>query len=237
MEIILKKNPKNPIIIEGFPGFGLVGTITTEFLIDVLKAERIGSIRMKEAPPMVAIHQGNIVRPMGIYYDEKYNLVILHVMANVANLEWDVATELLKLAKTLDAKQIISIEGVGSPGLEGDPSSYYHSTDATASKKFKDAGIKPLKEGIVMGVTATLLLQVDHDFPMSCIFAETHSNMPDSKASAKIIEVLDKILGMNIDYKPLLEQAEKFEKKIRQFLSQGEAAQAQKRKKQLSYVG
>jgi len=31
MKIILDKKPKNPIIIEGFPGFGLVSTIACEF--------------------------------------------------------------------------------------------------------------------------------------------------------------------------------------------------------------
>jgi len=29
MELRLNKRPKNPIIIEGFPGFGFVGTIAT----------------------------------------------------------------------------------------------------------------------------------------------------------------------------------------------------------------
>ncbi|MBW2989975.1 PAC2 family protein, partial [Candidatus Woesearchaeota archaeon] len=42
MQIKLWKKPKNPIIIEGFPGFGLVGTIASEFLIDHLKTELIG---------------------------------------------------------------------------------------------------------------------------------------------------------------------------------------------------
>ena len=42
MKIVLTEKPKNAILIEGFPGFGLVGTITTEFLIDHLKAKKIG---------------------------------------------------------------------------------------------------------------------------------------------------------------------------------------------------
>ena len=42
MEIKLTKKPQNPTLIEGFPGFGLIGTITTEFLIEHLKAEKIG---------------------------------------------------------------------------------------------------------------------------------------------------------------------------------------------------
>lgn len=237
MEIILKKKPKNATIIEGFPGFGLVGTITTEFLIEHLKAEKIGSIRIKEAPPMVAIHEGKLVRPMGIYYAKKDNLVILHVMTNVAGLEWDVSSEVLELAKQLGAKQIISIEGVGAPGVKDAPSAYYYSNTAELVKKFESAKIKKMKEGIVMGVTATLLLQVENDIPMSCVFAETPSNLPDSKAAAKIVEVLDKFLDIKVDYKPLLKQAESFEAKIKGFMKQTQAATAQQKKKQLSYVG
>ena len=44
MELILKKTPKNATIIEGFPGFGLVGTITTEFLLNNLETEEIEKI-------------------------------------------------------------------------------------------------------------------------------------------------------------------------------------------------
>jgi len=41
MNFELSKKPKNPIILEGFPGFGLVGTISTEYLIEHLNAERL----------------------------------------------------------------------------------------------------------------------------------------------------------------------------------------------------
>ena len=73
--------------------------------------------------------------------------------------------------------------------------------------------------------------------PVSCVFAETHTSLPDSKAAAKIIEVLDKYLGLKVDYKPLLLQAEKFEGKLRNLLTEGQKAQQISEKKKLSYVG
>ena len=72
MKVVLKKKPKNPIIIDGFPGFGLVGTIATEFLLDHLKTEKIGKIWISELPAMVAIHEGKVVEPIGIFYSKKY---------------------------------------------------------------------------------------------------------------------------------------------------------------------
>ncbi len=236
MRIVLKEKPKNPIIIEGFPGFGLVGTIATEYLINELKAKPIGSIHAEDLPPMVAIHDSSIVQPIGVYYAKKQNLVLLHVMTNVKGMEWQIGELVLELAKQLDSKDIVAIEGVGTPLPTEKSNAYYYSNNETGKTKFNSFKLEPLKEGIILGVTATVILQSD-ERPVSSIFVETHSNLPDSKAAAKAIEVLDKYLGLNIDYKPLMEQAEKFEDKIKGLMEKGAVATEQQKKKTLSYVG
>lgn len=237
MEIILKKKPKNPIIIEGFPGFGLVGTIATEFLISHLETEQIGKIMFEDALPIAAIHEGSVIEPLGIFYNKKYNIVILHAVNPANGIEWKVTEALSKIAKQLNAKEIISLEGVGS--AESEPAKsriFYFSEDKQKKKKFEKMGIKLLKEGIIMGVTGAVLLRIEKT-PVSCIFVETHTNLPDSKAAAKIIEALDKYLGLKLDYKPLLQQAEKFEDKLKGLLTKSKEAEELSEKKKLSYVG
>ena len=107
MELILDKKPKNATIIEGFPGFGLVSTITTEYLISHLNAEQIGKIEFEELPPVVAVHGGDVIEPIGIFYAKKYNLVILHALTSVNGFEWNIAKKVTELSKILDAKEII----------------------------------------------------------------------------------------------------------------------------------
>ena len=34
----------NPILIEGFPGLGMVGSIATQYLVKQLKAEKVGTL-------------------------------------------------------------------------------------------------------------------------------------------------------------------------------------------------
>jgi len=236
MEIKLWKKPKNCIIIEGFPGFGLVGTIASEFLIEHLKTEQIGKILFNDMPAMVAIHESKIVEPLGIFYNSKYNIVILHAITAATKYEWDMAANISKIASELKAKEIVSLEGVGS-GEESEGSRvFYYSNNEKSSKLFEKIGISPLKEGIIIGVTGAILLRVEKA-PISCLFAETHSNLPDSKAAAKIIEALDKYIGMDIDYKPLLEQAQKFEEKLKTLLQKSQEAQDISDKKKLSYLG
>jgi|SRR3989338_1624974 len=237
MRLDLKKRPKSPIIIQGFPGFGLVGTITTEFLIEQLKAEPIGTIKCDDIPAMIAIHGGKILHPIGIFYDKKTNIVIVHIITTLQGIEWQLADVISKMAKELNAESVISLEGVASPVEEEEKMAcFYYSNIDRHKKTFEKNSIKPLKEGIILGVTGALLLDAD-DIPLTAIFAETHSAMPDSKASAKVIELIDKLLGLNIPTKPLMEEAEKFEKKLKGILQQSKEVSEQQIKKRLSYVG
>ncbi len=233
MHLILEKRPRNPIIISGFPGFGLVGTITTEFLVKHLDAKPIGKIRVDEVPPVIAVHKGDAIEPLGIFYDKKTNIVILHALTAVNGLEWGLAEILIRIAKELKAREIISIEGVGSstPDQQQEPKAFY----IGESKKMKDSGVEPLREGIIVGVTGALLLR--KDVRVTCIFSETHSTLPDSRASAKVIEVLDRYLNLKVDFKPLLKKAEEFESKIKDMMEKAHSMTAQKDKKKLTYFG
>lgn len=233
--IVLKKKPKNPIIIEGFPGFGLVGTIASEFLADHLKAEQIGKMWFEEMPAMVAVHREELVEPIGIYYSSKYNIVIVHAVSGAQGLEWKIADEIIKLADDLKAKEIISLEGVSSDAPQDNPKTFFYTTDDKKKEKLKKLGMEPLKEGIIMGVTSAVLLK--SHFPVTCLFADTHTDLPDSKAAAKIVETVDRYLDLKVDYKPLIASAAKFEEKLRNMLEQSKTAQIQQDKKMMSYVG
>jgi len=237
MELKLWKKPKNCIIIEGFPGFGLIGTISTEFLIDHLDVELIGKIKMTESPAVVAIHEDHVVEPLGIFYNKKYNLLIIHAVSASAGLEWKLGDIIQKMANDLQAKEIISLEGVGSSSEKLDAEKvFYFGKNKKNKIKLEKYGLNELKEGIIMGVTGALLLNLQK-IPLSCIFAETHSQLPDSKAASRIIKVLDAYLGLKIDPAPLLKQAEKFETKLKGLLEKGVQAKEMVDAKKPSYFG
>ncbi len=233
--ITLTKTPKNVTIIEGFPGYGLVGTITTGFLVDHLACELIGKHYFEEAPVTLAVHGCRVIEPVGIYYNKKYNIVLVHAIMPAAGLEWKAADIVNDISKQCSAKEVITIEGVGSAEIAEEPKVFAYCTNKETQKKFAKLGHECLGEGIIVGVTAALIMR--HKLPITSLFAETHSNLPDSKAASKIIEVLDKYIGLAVDPKPLLKQAEEFEKKIKTIVDQSQKAQELKEKKQLSYVG
>ncbi|MFH0798033.1 MAG: PAC2 family protein [Candidatus Woesearchaeota archaeon] len=234
MELKLTKKPKNPIIIEGFPGLGLIGTICTEFLIKHMDAKSIGSIWSKDLMPIAAVHESKIVQPLEIFYSEKHNVVILHALSDVKGMEWEISEALVDLYNQLGAKEIISIEGIMAKSET--PEAFYIASDAKSRKKMDGAKVTQLKEGIIIGVTAAVLLK-DKDINSTGIFVGTHSKLPDSKSAAKIIEVLDTYLDLDIDYKPLLKAAEEFEAKLKGLLEQTKDAMKHQKDKAQDYMG
>ena len=132
MKLVLTKKPKNVTIIEGFPGFGLIGTIAIEFLMDHLETEKIGIIEMDEVPAMIAIHQNKVIEPVSLHYNKEYNLVLVHAINIGKNTGWKLSEVVEQLAQELSAKEIVSLEGVGSPNPGN--KIFYYSTQGGAVK-------------------------------------------------------------------------------------------------------
>lgn len=234
MKYKLLKRPKSPRIIVGFPSIGLVSTIATKFLLDHLETQQIGYLESEKMLPLTAIHKSKIVEPLTLFYNKKYNIIVLQSLTDVAGLEWEITDTLLKLAKELNAKEIIMLEGIPMSKLE--PQQKLNLFFYSNREKPKNVpSVSQLKEGIIMGVTAAVLLK--SNYPVTCLFSETHSALPDSESAAHIIEALDEYLGLNLDFKPLLAQAKKFEDSLKQYLGKNKEAMDTKQKRELSYFG
>ena len=233
MQIELTEKPKNPIIIEGVPGFGFASTIATDFLIKHLNAKRIGRIYSAKLKPVVAIHNSEIIDPVEIFYDKKNNIVILRTLTNVTGAEWEIAEIIFELAKEMRAKEVIGIEGIASEKIG--KNKVYYFTNLKGSK-LRKGSIENLKDGIIIGVTGVLLLK-EKQIPLSCLFVEANTELPDSRAAGEIIKVLDDYLDLKVDYKPLIKTAEEFERKLKELMSKVNKTSEQKEKKEVSYLG
>ena len=239
MELILHEKPKRPVIIEGFPGIGFVGTIAVEYMINHLKTRSIGHIFDEKIPPIAMIHGDDTRRLLEVFYAPKQNLVFVHAIAGIKGIEWKVSETILELAKTLNAKEIISLEGVVSPLEDGLSRIFIKSNYPKAEKEFRKMGLEKLESGAVTGVTGALMLKSDH-VNSTFLFAETSVGMPDSRSAAELIKYLDVYLGLKIDPKPLRRQAEVFENKLKDMIKVSTKAQNETKDvkpEDLSYLG
>lgn len=99
-----------------------------------------------------------------------------------------------------------------------------------ARKLLDDNDISPFIEGVITGVAGVLLNEGKRrDFDVISLLAEAHSNYPDARAAARIIEVLDRlVLNIHIDSKPLYKEAEAIEMQIRSIRSQAKTSKVMK---------
>ena len=200
MKYKLTKRPKSPRIIIGFPSIGLVSTIATKFLLDHLETEQIGYLESEKMLPLTAIHKAKVIEPLTLFYNKKYNLVVLQSLTEVTGLEWEITDILLKIAKELNTKEIIMIEGIPT---QNPTLNLLYFSNKEKVKALTSAS--QLKEGILMGVTAAMLLK--SSLQVTCFFSETHSALPDSESAAHVVKALDEYLGLKLDFKTLIVQA------------------------------
>jgi len=234
MNIQLSEKPKGCTIIEGFPGFGLVGTIVTEFLVNHTDTKEIGQITSDKIQPVVAVHEGKTVKPITIFYNKKYNLLILHSITPGGGMEWELGDTIVQMAKECEAKRILSVEGVLAQKGESE-GVHYFTGDEEMEKQLQEKGLEVLDQGIVVGVTAALIARSDYN--LVSLFAETQSQLPDARAAAEVIKVLDKVLDLEVDPEPLMKQAEEFEEKLKKLMQQGQQASQEQQRKRLNYLG
>ncbi|MEM2932708.1 MAG: PAC2 family protein [Candidatus Pacearchaeota archaeon] len=236
-EINLEVMPKpNSVIIEGFPGFGFVSTITCSYLIKHLNAEYIGNIFTKKFMPLATIHEDKLIQPVEIFYDKEHNIVIIQSSIGVEGIEYDIAEIILEFAKRIKASKIITIEGVASIRAVSSEKVYFYTTKKEFEKELLEQGLEKIKEGVIIGVTGALILKAV-DFPLVGLFIEIHGDLPDNKASAEIIKVLDSYLKLKVDYKPLLKKAEEIEQKIKSLVEKIIKAKEEKKKLGVPYAG
>jgi uncharacterized protein len=238
MDIHLFKKPKSPIIIEGFPGLGFVGTIATEYLVEKLNAKSIGYIWSNKMPPIATIHHNKLRKLFEIFYVKEKNIVLMHALSGIKDLEWELAEAVIEVAKQLKAKELISLEGVGSPfGMPVSRTFYYTNSSLIEKKLAKLAGPEKLTEGMIVGVTGAIMEMIPATINATFIFAETHTNLPDSNAAAELVKVIDKYVGLKVDPKPLVKEAKNVEAKLKEIMQKGKEVQETKEKKDTSYLG
>ncbi len=113
----------------------------------------------------------------------------------------------------------------------GRPVDLYGVGSTPASRKIlQDHDIALFQDGVITGVAGVLLNEGKRrDFNVISLLAEAHSNYPDARAAAKIIEVLDRlVLNIHIDPKPLYKEAEAIEMQIKSIRSQAKTSKVMK---------
>nr|MBD3312185.1 hypothetical protein [archaeon] len=212
---------KKPVIIEGFQGVGLVGTLSAQYLSQQLDFEQIGFIDSEGVPPMALLVDGKVMNPIKIYANKARDIVIIESELSIPRkIIYELSEMIADWAKKIKAQEIICLEGINVPEEERDYEIFGMSTDEKKMKKLINKGVKRLDNGIIIGMSAALLLKsMEKKVPATCLLIESRRNFPDGHAAAELLKVMGSIYDFKIDVADLKKQANAFEKKIDKVLS------------------
>lgn len=215
-----KYDLKSPYLIEGFPGIGLVGTISANYLVEKLNMEPFGHVISERFSPIASVHNYAPLHPARMYKSKKYNLIVLFSELIIPmNTIYPLSYEILMWAKKHKCRQIISLGGIN---IKGDQDAVYGIASLPElSRMIEKKGVKLIREGVTTGVSGVLLADcATRNFPAVSLLAEAHAEYMDPRGAALVLNMLSKIINVKIDTAELLNQSKEIEGKVRQMLDQ-----------------
>lgn len=248
-----KTNLKGATVIDGFPSIGLVSSIVANYLVNALHLQQVGIMESDHFPAISLVRRGEPLSTVRIYASERVVgaddetdqlVVFLSEFQPPPNLIRPISAALLDWITEQRCRALISPEGLvieRDGGEEGEVPEGARPADTIdvygvgstrrANRWLEEKGIQSFQEGVITGVAGVLLNEGHRrEFDVVTILAEAHSNFPDARAAAKVIEIIDKlVLNIELTAEPLYREAEEIEKQIKAIHRQAKSAKGGKR--------
>lgn len=219
---------KDPIVVEGFPGIGLVANIAAGQLIHELKMKYVGFVRVRTAP-MAILHKGIAQPPIRVY--AKDNLILFYSDIFIfADAVFDVTEAIVNWLEEHKPRIVYTLAGISVVRKSEAVTVYGVASSPQTLEEIKKHEVQILGEGGVTGIPGTLMTEcAARKIPAICLLAETFGNRPDPGAAAELVKLLNKFLGLSVDTSILIEEAERIEAELRKLVEQMKAAKREAR--------
>ena len=231
------------LVVNCFPSLGFVSSIVAHYLVDKLELKLVGGVRHPSLPAVCLVQDGMPLPPLRFYagepicYMEECNRVVLIAseIQVAPELCLPLAGSLIDWIKECNASATIMIDAY-SPGIEN-KHTIFDEDDSDGSllgigaileshKILKELQVPLLKQGIVGGMTGVMMGESRRrEINTIAMLAEAsgefgNGSIPDSRAAARIINCLDKLLpAIYLDSEPLLKEAQRIEEQIKEMMA------------------
>jgi uncharacterized protein len=229
-----KKKLNSPIIIAGFPGAGLVGSISTSYIINKLHMNQIACVESEFIVPGVIYTEGKLRHPFRLYSNKEGDICVLVCEAPImVEGMYSVLDTFVKWALNNKVNEVIVLDGIAVEGLpdskrmpiilssdgrEADAANLIHDDNSNSDvtnkeeeekKDDKSHSIYPSTAfigGIAGGILSSCL---SNGIASKALLISAARRIPDPEGAAIIIEALSKITNnesLKIDTQQLREQ-------------------------------
>ena len=224
--------PECPCMVTGLPGAAGVAKLSADYLVRQLSGELFEEMYSDAFPPHVLIRKDGTVELLRneLYYcrhaTSKNDLVVFtgNTQAVSSEGQYEIAYETVARAKRLGVVKLFATaayvveEAVEKPAVHGAAS------DPSLLEELRRYDVVPMESGSITGTNGLLFgLAALEGIPSICLLSETPAYatptgrfVVDAKATKALLEVLTNALGVDIDMKPLDDEAKLSEEFTRQ---------------------
>jgi hypothetical protein len=219
-----KPKLKNPILIEGLPGIGNVGKLAVEHLIDNLEATKFAELHCKDFPPQVFINPDGTIELVNneFYYwksKKKKQRDAILLTGDYQGLssqgQYELVEKILDIIEELGVTEMYTLGGYGLGHEIEKPKVLAATTDKSLVKTMKKYGAVFKKNepgGGIVGASGLLLgLGKLRGLKGTCFMGETPGYLVDPKSAKAVLNILTKILNVEINLKELEKKAKEIE--------------------------
>jgi hypothetical protein len=232
----LQKEPKlkSPYMVAAWPGMGNVALRAVTYLREKLRAEEFAEIEPAGFfHPVGASIKGNIIEipkfPKSKFYywvnnRSLHDLVIFLGEAQPSlEKEYEFACEILHLVGKFGVERVYTFAAMPSVMEHThEPKVWGVVTHTSLAKNLADYGVSLMNEGQISGMNGLLLaVAKEKGFQGICLLGELPYytiQIENPKSSKAVLEVLCKMLGMEVDSSELDYQAKQIEEEIEKFV-------------------
>ncbi len=216
------RNFNDNILITGFHGIGTTGFIAVKYIVNELKAEKIGTILCDGQPPFITTFENKISLPFELFQKNKFVFLVPQFQPyrhefqpfSETLVEWSIKS---KIRKT------ILIGGLDSRLKKKDePEDNIRIIATTAYQKKFETRLPYLEDGLfVTGPIALMLTFYEvKKFPAIALLPYAESSRADPLAAAIAIKEINQITKMDIGVEKLIQDAEKIEQDLSEIILQ-----------------
>lgn len=249
-----KPELEEPLLVEGLTGIGHIGRTAVHYLIDHLETEKLAEVISHHFPHWAIVNDDkelDILKNELYLYEREGERDVIFLIGDAQSIDpqghYEVAHSILDIVDEWGTEEIVTIGGYGTGEMiEDEPDVFGVVTDKEDKDKYEELGVSfDHSVGQIVGATG-LLLGIGKRYGMHgvALLGETPGFLlSDPKATESVLEVLGKMLDMDIDYDNLDEKVEEVEEVMKRVQELQKQAQQQQQKggegegDELGYIG
>ncbi|MFC6787621.1 proteasome assembly chaperone family protein [Halobaculum halobium] len=226
IEVVADPELEDPVFIEGLPGVGHVGKLVAEHLVEEFDGELVRRVYTTDFPPQVTVDDDGVAELTHAEFHhvdaDGQDLVVLTGDHQAASNEghYTLTTAFLDIAEEFGCERAFALGGVPTGELiEDDEYGVLAArTDDIDREELEAAGVEFRENepaGGIVGVSGLVLgLGARRGLPAACLMGETSGYLVDPKSAQAVLEVLQGLLDIEVDFADLEERAEEMEEVV-----------------------